>query len=450
MASTSLMTYLSYMSTWDTESDANINEIIAEQYLFLQVGDFDYETAVNTEFQTLNNLAISVRDQTIAADAVQIAADVAAVASIWSFGLGMAAFATLEASEIIERRFISSKSAELNNKLTTVDTDISSKISENVKNYITKFKSNNNLIKSKAPVGLDTKTCRSILLHFTSEVYRKTGKLDPATFKTYAESARLLYRSSEIQKVYDALDELNLSEKNEADVRKYMNVIVGFQLPTGVKLAKNIVMGISILIMFRNLKIANNVIKAEAEAAAEAAGEAGMPVEEFVSRSAFDAMGAIGKGATIIAVMSSVLDIFFNILDIVDVVQQSNAMCNELQGRIKQSYLDYFNGIKEASKQYKAAINPTLPNNTWIKNPNLAQFKEADWSNLKKTIPNTTVEAAKLYANSDPTINFFFYCRQNVTLEPHGTFFPGTAVFFAGKPWYGVTDRCDAYDKSSS
>jgi hypothetical protein len=125
-------------------------------------------------------------------------------------------------------------------------------------------------------------------------------------------------------------------------------------------------------------------------------------------------------------------------------------MCNELQGRIKQSYLDYFNGIKEASKQYKAAINPTLPNNTWIKNPNLAQFKEADWSNLKKTIPNTTVEAAKLYANSDPTINFFFYCRQDVTLEPHGTFFPGTAVFFAGKPWYGVTDRCDAYDKSSS
>jgi hypothetical protein len=132
------------------------------------------------------------------------------------------------------------------------------------------------------------------------------------------------------------------------------------------------------------------------------------------------------------------------------VVEQCNAMCDQLQGPIKQSYLDYFNGIKEASKQYKAAINPTLPQNNWTKRENLAQFKEADWSNFKIAIPNTTIEAAKQYADSNPNITFFFYCRNGINLEPHGDFYAGTAVFFGGKPWYGVTEWCDAYDKFSS
>lgn len=130
MASTDLITYLNYMSTWETESDANIDTLISEHNLFVNLGDFNSDSAIDKEFTTLDNLACDVRDRTIAADATQISADAAAIASIWSFGLGMAAFAALEAAHIIEQKYISSKSKELNEKLTTVDTDISSQIED--------------------------------------------------------------------------------------------------------------------------------------------------------------------------------------------------------------------------------------------------------------------------------------------------------------------------------
>jgi hypothetical protein len=440
MASTDLITYLNYMATWDSESDANIDSIITEQSLFLQVGDFDYTTAVEEEFKDLTDLAMEVRNLTIAADATQIAADVAAVASIWSFGLGMAAFAALEAAEIIEKKVISNKSKKLNNKLTTVDTDISAKISVNVKNYVTQYKLNNNLIASKAPKGLDTQTCRADLMQFMADVQRRAGKLDAKTFRKYAESARLLYNSEEINKVYDALDELNLSAKSEADVQKFMNVLAGFKPPQGVTIAKELLTGVSIMIMFYKLKIANKTIKATA-------AEAGIPVEE-VNTSAFEAMDAVGKFATVVAVVMSVVDIIFNILDIVDVVEQCKKMCDELEGKIKQSYLAYFKGIKEASKRYKAAITPGSI--SWIESKNTAEYKGASWSNLVETKTSTTVEKAKEYASTKSDITFFFYCRQAVILEPNHNFAAGSAVFFSGSPWYGSAPQCDSYEKSSS
>lgn len=346
--STDLITYLNYMSTWDSESDANIDSIIAEQNLFLKVDNFESDSIVDAEFNTLVGLAMEVRNLTIAADATQIAADAAAIASIWSFGLGMAAFAALEASEVIERKFISSKSKNLNDKLSTVDTDISSRINDDVKNYVAKYKSNNNLIASKAPKGLDTKACRSDLFQFMAQVQKKAGKLDAATFRMYASSARVVFNSDEIKKVYDALDELNLSSRTDADVQKFMNTLVGLKLPDNAKLGLELVRSFSIALMFYKLRIANKSIKAAAE-------EAGIPVED-VGESAFEAMDAVGKFVAVVVVIMSVVDIILDILDIVDVVQQCNKMCDELQGSIKTSYKAYFNGIKDASKAYKAAI----------------------------------------------------------------------------------------------
>ena len=346
MGSTDLITYLNYISTWETESDANIDALIAEQSLFVNLGDFDSDSAVNSEFSTIYDLACEVRNLTVAADATQIAADAAAVAAIWSFGLGMAAFAALEATEVIEQKVISSKSTQLNKKLTTADTDISVLINPRVSDYVAKYKQNNNLIASKAPAGLDTRTCRGLLLQFLAQVQRNTT-LDAASFRTYAESARLLYNSPEIEKVYNALDTLNLSQKTDADVKKFMDVLVGLPYP---KTQLAIVRGFCIAIMFYKLKIANATIKAQAEAA-------GLPVEE-VEASAFATLDAVGKFITVVAVVMSVVDVVFEILDIIDVVEQCDKMCEQLNGPIKDSYTSYFNGIKTAAQQYKAAIDP--------------------------------------------------------------------------------------------
>lgn len=356
MASTDLITYLNYMSTWDTESDDNIDKIIAEQNLFINLDSFESDSAVDSEFNTLVDLACEVRDLTIAADAIQMAADAAAVASLWSFGLGMAAFVALEASAQIDRAIISSKSKDLNEKLTTADADISSKISQNVADYVSKYKENNNLIIAKAPKGLDTMTCRANLMQFMAEIQRKSGKLDAVTFRQYAESARIVYNSDEINKVYDALDELNFSAKSDADVQKFMNVLAGLKFPPTAKVALSLVTGVSMGILANRMKIANQTIKTQAE-------EAGIPVEE-VSTSAFEAMDAVGKFAAGVVVVMSIVDVVLDILDIVDVVQQCNKMCDELSGTIKTSYKSYFNGIKVAAQQYRAAIGAPATKNS--------------------------------------------------------------------------------------
>ena len=357
MASTDLITYLNYISTWETESDNNIDTLISEQRIFANLGNYSSDGAVNGEFDTLNNLACQVRDLTIAADATQMAADVAAVASIWSFGLGMAAYAALEVTEQIERAVISSKSKDLNAKLDSADTDISAQISPDVNSYVTAYKQNNNLIISKAPKGLDTQTCRSNLMQFMAVVQRKSGKLDAATFRQYAESARIVYNGDEINKVYDALDELNLSAKTDADIKKFMNTLNGYVPPAGAAFGKAIVTNVSLGLLGYKLKIANAKIKSMAE-------EQGIPPEE-VDTSAFAQMDMWGKFAAGVTVIMSVIDVVLNIIDIVDVVEQCKTMCDKLNGDIRTSYLSYFNSIRDASAKYREAVGlPPLAGST--------------------------------------------------------------------------------------
>jgi hypothetical protein len=343
--STELITYLNYMSTWDTESDENIKKIITEQQLFASLGDFPSDAAVDAEFGVLTDLATTLRDATVGADATQIAADAAAVAAIWSFGLSMAVFAVLEAGEAIEKKVISNKSAELNGKLKTVDTDISARINPNVNLYVMKYKENNDLIMSKAAKGMDTRSCRSVLMQFMAQVHRNDKSLTVDGFKKYAESARKLYNSTEISGVYDALDKLNMSAKSDADVQHYMGFIQGLNFSSTTM---TIVKQVSFAIMLYKLNIANKTIK-------ECAKAAGLEVAE-VEQSAFGMLDACGKFAVGVTAVMSVVDTMLQIIDMVDVVEQTKTSVDALNGSIKTNYKAYFNGIKEASKQYNAAI----------------------------------------------------------------------------------------------
>ncbi|KAK0517343.1 hypothetical protein JMJ35_000498 [Cladonia borealis] len=352
--STDLISYLNYMSTWDSETDENINSIINEHNLFVNLGDFSADSVIAREFRTLVDLADTLRDETIAADAVQIAADAAAVASIWTFGLGMAAFAALEVTEQIQQHYIAKKSGELNTKMQSIDTDISSRINSNVNNYIIAYKANNTLIASKAPEGLDTRTCRALLMQFMAEVEkdtRTTGVLDIPTFKNYAEAARRVYKSNEINNVYNALDTLSLSKKKtDAEVKQCIGSIVGLDFDTT---ALSLVRGFTIAIMFRKLQIARKTIRENAQ-------EAGLDGAE-VESNVFDALDAVGKFVTVVTVIMSVVDTVLRIIDIVDVVEQTKAWVDKLNGPIKESYTKYFDGIKTASKSYVAAVNQATP-----------------------------------------------------------------------------------------
>lgn len=352
------MTYLNYIITWDGESDDHITSLITEQETFISLGAFDAEAAVNSEFDDLISEATTVRDLTIAQDALQMAADAAAVASIWTFGFGMAAFFVLEAAAWADGKVISSKSADLNKKLGTIDDDISAKISPQVKSYIAQYKANNDLIASKITAGLDNKQCRSFLMQFMGQVQRNSPDrktLDIAGFKKWTESARKLYNAPEIQKVYDALDELNFSAKTTADTQKCLSVIQNLGLPVDLM---RFAQAIALVIMVKKLNVAETQIREAAENLDPDSTRDTWEIEE-TEPSAFKMMDAWGKFAAGIVIVVSVVDIFLNIYEIVDVVEQSKAMCDKLSGPIKQSYKDFFDSIQEASKTYNAAIAET-------------------------------------------------------------------------------------------
>ncbi len=351
--STDLIVYLNYIQEWDSATDANITSLLNEHNLFLNVGDYNSEQAVNNEFNTLVGLAQTVEAVTIAADATQMAADAAAITAFWSFGLGMVAFVALEAAEIAERAVISSKSTELNQKLATADVDISANINENVKQYIAMYKTNNNMIYSQAPQGLNTQTCRADLLQFMAEIEKKEP-LNAQSFRKWAGSARKIFNSNEINIIYDALDRLNLSEKSQEDINKFIGTLKGFRVPGIADGVMSLVRNGCYLIAYNKMNIAKKALQSAAE-------DAGIPVEEL-GETAFKAMDVVGKFATCIAIVMTVVDIILQIIDMVNIIEQCNKMTDELNNTIRQNYLNFFDGIKDASQKYKQAISPPVNN----------------------------------------------------------------------------------------
>lgn len=92
----------------------------------------------------------------------------------------------------------------------------------------------------------------------------------------------------------------------------------------------------------------------------------------------------------------------------------------------------------------------------WIKVPNVAQYKKADWSNEMARHSNTTANEARVFAERDPNISYYFFTSKEMFLEgktgkrgweEKGAFNPGDAVFFRGLPRYGRAPQSDIYLK---
>ncbi|HEY1607009.1 MAG TPA: glycosyl hydrolase family 18 protein [Allosphingosinicella sp.] len=88
----------------------------------------------------------------------------------------------------------------------------------------------------------------------------------------------------------------------------------------------------------------------------------------------------------------------------------------------------------------------------WIRTANVAMYEGADWSGFVKTVSGCTPQQAQRIAMADPSIRFFFFCREFMILTNPAwsgprTFEPGDAVFFSGEPWFGGAPQCDSYQK---
>lgn len=90
----------------------------------------------------------------------------------------------------------------------------------------------------------------------------------------------------------------------------------------------------------------------------------------------------------------------------------------------------------------------------WKRIPDVAQYKESDWSNVICKAESVTLEQAKQIANENPDITYFFYVKGGrMVLEDKSqrifrVFHHGDAVFFTGEPWWGsAPGLADGYIK---
>ncbi|PMD56429.1 uncharacterized protein K444DRAFT_632836 [Hyaloscypha bicolor E] len=212
----------------------------------------------------------------------------------------MAAFFTLEAAAWANGKVISSKSADLNKKLGTINNDIAAKIS---------------------PQFMAQVQCYSP----DKKILNITG------FRTWTELARKFYNAPEIQKIYNALDKLNLSAKTTADTQKYMWVIKNLGLPGSLLKFAQV---ITVIIMVKKLNIARTQVRKAAENLDPDSTRNTWEIKE-TEPSAFKIIDTWGKFATSIIIVVSVINIFLNIYNIINVIDQSKTIYDKLSGPIK-------------------------------------------------------------------------------------------------------------------
>lgn len=84
---------------------------------------------------------------------------------------------------------------------------------------------------------------------------------------------------------------------------------------------------------------------------------------------------------------------------------------------------------------------------------NVAQYKNADWSQVVGIARNISISDALRIAENNPEITFFFYTKgyQMVLEKENGdyrVFRHGDTVFFSGRPWWGsAPGLADGYVK---
>jgi len=76
--------------------------------------------------------------------------------------------------------------------------------------------------------------------------------------------------------------------------------------------------------------------------------------------------------------------------------------------------------------------------NRYEKISDVAQYGDADWSNVIGFARFVTLKQAKQIADSNPSITYFFYVKDPCWEIPSkGVFHLHDAVFFSGTPWWG-------------
>ena len=117
---------------------------------------------------------------------------------------------------------------------------------------------------------------------------------------------------------------------------------------------------------------------------------------------------------------------------------------------------------KHESRSFATNLTKTIPqieesNPYFEKKPNVAQYGEADWSQVVGITHNVTLDKAFDIALKNETITYFFYMKEGRMVlgskeeGAYRIFHQGDAVFFSGTPsWGAAPGFSDGYIKKQA
>ena len=340
-----LMVYLNFFAGLENATDDQITDIITERAKFIDLGESDMmahsESAINGVFDKIDSLAKQLEEEQISEESVKLAEDAAAVAAIWSFGLSMAAFAALAVTDAALKAAIKEKEDELYNHLNSSDKDIADQTGEVVSEYTDLFKKNNNYIKASSPADLPPEIARCFLYNFMDYVsWHADGGLTVANFRKYIEVARLTKDDAHIKQICDILDEFGASDKGPEAIIRALTKMESVGLDT------------QCLQMVRNFSFFTWIHAAgiSAKDLNAIAMELGIPAEE-VDLSVLENMDILGDAMTAITVVTSIVDAFLNVYNIVETVKRYKESI-KIFNDARQQYKDYYKSLYDASVEY--------------------------------------------------------------------------------------------------
>uniref|UniRef100_A0A7S0AVA6 Uncharacterized protein n=1 Tax=Minutocellus polymorphus TaxID=265543 RepID=A0A7S0AVA6_9STRA len=349
--STDMITYLNYIASLENATDDEINDIINERAKFIQMGEDSAGSencfnAIATVFNNIHSLNKKLEEETISDESVKLAEDAAAVGALFSFGLGMAAFAALAATDVALGAAIKAAEKDLYNALESADDDIANKMSGCCAKYVQLYKSNNAYIKAASPKGMTPQTARSYLYNFMDYI-SSHGGVGLANFRKYVEVARITKNDPNIEKIYDILDEFTLSGDHGSEaIKKALDNMTNVPLDPAYL---SMVRVFSCAIWAQRMKVSSDAIKKAAE-------ESFWPEEEV---GVLENMDAIGKFAATITIVVSIADAVLQVYNIVNTVERYNAQ-EKLFSDSESKYKTYYTNLYKAAKAYAEPKTPSL------------------------------------------------------------------------------------------
>lgn len=277
--------------------------------------------------------------------------------------MSMAPFVIAEVVAAALTAAAASEQGALTKKMKSADVDIADKIGKdsNVAKWIKKYKANNGMIVSYCGKYLPTKEARKILFNFIANIEVSGEELTVESFRQHAKLCKLLWDSDTKDKVSDALDNLALSNRTPQDIADCLAALQNYNLAYfTTEILRNIFLTTAIKYMAQTWVIPSAEVR---EALDFLKGIEGFTedierVGLLVQANEGGRLVRTGSAKFFVGVdvIISVVDLFFEVFEIIEAVEQAEAIKTSLNYNMRPAYLKYFGHIKDGAREYNKTV----------------------------------------------------------------------------------------------